>query len=327
MVLVVHRRAAAAATAAAKNSSVVIATRHGSRGVHVARSVAEVREYTEKLRRAGKSLGFAPTMGALHAGHISLINRAKQENDVVASSIFVNPTQFSAGEDLDKYPRTFDKDMAMLTAAGTDLVFAPAVTEIYPAEEPLCHVEPAAFGLIHEGQARPEFFRGVATIVTKLFNIVQPTRAYFGQKDISQCILIARMVRDLNMPVDVRVCATMREADGLAMSSRNTYLTPDERPKASVLYRALSAGKRAAESGPAVRREEVIHAVTAALQAEPSISRVEYVSVACPHTMRELDTVSAAGAVLSSAVRLGTVRLIDNLLVGAAEVAIYGRRS
>ena len=253
-------------------------------------------------------------MGALHPGHISLINRAKQENDLAASSIFVNPTQFSAGEDLDKYPRTFDKDVAMLTAAGTDLVFAPVAAEVYPAGEPLCHVEPAAFGLIHEGQARPEFFRGVATVVTKLFNIVQPTRAYFGQKDISQCILIARMVRDLNMPVDVRVCDTLREEDGLAMSSRNAYLTAEERPKASVLYRALSEGKRVAQGSGAgaVPKEEVIRAVTAALLTEPAVSRIEYISVACPRTMRELDAVGAAGAVLSSAVRLGRCVLNPN---------------
>ena len=270
-------------------------------------------------------MGFVPTMGALHPGHISLVKRAKHENDVVASSIFVNPTQFSAGEDLDKYPRTFDTDLAMLTEVGTDMVFAPLSSEIYPPGNRLCHVEPAAFGLIYEGQARPEFFRGVATIVAKLFNIVQPTNAYFGQKDISQCILISRMVADLNIPVTIRVCETMREADGLAMSSRNTYLTSEERPKASVLYKALMAGKNRCSSG-AVSREEIIQAVNDVLATESAVSRVEYVSVASHETMCELDTISPIpGAVLSSAVRLGSVRLIDNVLVGQAETDILGR--
>ena len=270
-------------------------------------------------------MGFVPTMGALHPGHISLVKHAKQENDVVASSIFVNPTQFSAGEDLDKYPRTFDADLAMLTEVGTDMVFAPLSSEIYPARERLCHVEPAAFGLIYEGQARPDFFRGVATIVTKLFNIVQPTNAYFGQKDISQCILISRMVADLNIPVTIRVCETMREADGLAMSSRNTYLTEDERPTASILYKALMAGKNTCTSR-AVSREAIIQAVTDVLKTQPAVSRIEYISVASHETMCELDTVtSTPGAVLSSAIRLGSVRLIDNVLVGQAEADILGR--
>jgi pantoate--beta-alanine ligase len=279
-------------------------------------------------------LGFVPTMGALHEGHISLVNKAMTECDAVASSIFVNPTQFSKGEDLDKYPRTMEKDVSMLSAAGVEFVFAPGSTdELYPSSGSLCHVEPAAFSRICEGVARPEFFRGVATIVCKLFNIVQPTVAYFGQKDISQCILVKRMVQDLNMPVEIRVCETMREVDGLAMSSRNTYLSPDERKVANILYRALCAGKAACNNNSSaggsgfVSRDVISAAVTDVLKTEPMVSKIEYISIASHRDMKELDSVKAdtTGAVISSAIRLGNVRLIDNLLVGASENYIYSQ--
>jgi len=262
-------------------------------------------------------------MGALHSGHVSLVAEAKKCNSLVVASIFVNPTQFGKGEDLDKYPRTFDKDLAMLREAGVACIFAPSTEVMYPPgdDPPLCHVEPAAFGAISEGQARPNFFRGVATVVTKLFNIVQPTTAYFGQKDVAQCVLIQRMVRDLSMPVRIQVCPTLREADGLAMSSRNTYLQPSERPAAGVLYRALSAAKMVCEGGAVgVSRDAVIDAAKHVLHQEPLVTQIEYISVASPDNMRELPIVRAEdqGAVISAAVRLGSVRLIDNLLVGRA---------
>lgn len=296
-------------------------------------------------------MGFVPTMGALHSGHISLVSAAKKSQDsAVVASIFVNPTQFGQGEDLEKYPRTFERDLAMLSDAGVAYVFAPSANEMYGGAQgpPLCHVEPLAFGSISEGQARPNFFRGVATVVSKLFNIVQPTTAYFGQKDIAQCVLIRRMVKDLNFPVDIRVCETKREADGLAMSSRNQYLLPSQRPQAAVLYRALSAAREVAEAGGSptpssssssspkpltskpVSRETIIAAATAILQREPLVSEIEYISIASTYDMREVLAVEAGGGeqgvVISAAIRLGGlggVRLIDNVLVGKASNYFY----
>lgn len=296
-------------------------TLFGRRCIHIADSIAEMRTY----RDANQKLAFVPTMGALHDGHLTLVKRAKEMGCKVVVSIFVNPTQFSAGEDLDKYPRQFEADIEKLQPLGVDCVFAPVQADMYPGNT-LCHVEPAKFSRISEGQARPEFFRGVATVVCKLFNIVQPTYTFFGQKDISQCILIKRMVDDLNMPVNVTVCPTIREADGLAMSSRNAYLTKEERPACGILYKALSEGKLACDqtfkSHLPVKREDVIARVNAILQQEPLVTRVEYVSFASHQDMVELPSYAAhtpgAGAVISAAIRVGNVRLIDNVLVGQA---------
>ena len=295
------------------------------RKIHIARTVEDVRKFRSSIGLS--KLGFVPTMGALHGGHISLVHRAVKECDIVAASIFVNPTQFSVGEDLDKYPRTFDKDVQMLEAAGVDFVFAPIVSEIY-RNNVLCHIEPSDFSLIHEGKARPDFFRGVATIVCKLFNIMQPNLSYFGQKDISQCILIKKMIEDLNMPGEIRVCETLREEDGLAMSSRNTYLTPAERTVANILYRALSSARVYCEArdGETLSKEDLVAIVERVLASEPMVSRVEYVSVASYTNMKELEKITLdTGAVISSAVRVGSVRLIDNVLFGAARKNILDR--
>lgn len=293
------------------------------RNIHVVRTIDEVR----KLRSDTglQRIGFVPTMGALHDGHISLMKRAKGETDIVVASIFVNPTQFSLGEDLDKYPRTFDADMQIMKGAGVDFVFAPTLEEIYKRNV-LCHVEPSDFSDISEGKARPDFFRGVATIVCKLFNIVQPTVTYFGQKDISQCILVKRMVDDLNIPVEIRICETLRESDGLAMSSRNTYLQPSERIVASVLYRALDRAKTHFSNGEGgvIRREDLIKCVMDILQSEPAVTQVEYISIASHVDMKELQIIDCRGAVISSAIRLGSVRLIDNVLIGGAANDIFG---
>ena len=202
-------------------------TSFNSRGIHILPTISEMRSYRKEV----ESVAFIPTMGALHAGHLELVRKGLTEHKTTVVSIFVNPTQFGVGEDLDKYPRTFEKDVKLLKDMGVDCVFAPNQDIMYPAGG-LCHVEPSRFSTILEGIARPQFFRGVATVVCKLFNIVQPDSAYFGQKDISQCILIRSMVHDLNMPVEVKVCPTMRESDGLAMSSRNVYLSPNERKAA-----------------------------------------------------------------------------------------------
>jgi pantoate--beta-alanine ligase len=293
----------------------------------MATSIEKMRRY----RAENPVLSFVPTMGALHDGHLTLVKQAKEKNCKVVVSIFVNPTQFSVGEDLDKYPRQLEADLAKLKPLGVDCVFTPTQQEMYPGDS-LCHVEPAKFSQISEGLARPEFFRGVATVVTKLFNIVQPSYAFFGQKDISQCILIQRMVRDLDMPVHVKICPTIRETDGLAMSSRNAYLSPAERPVCGILYKALMDAKRVCERTECrktpLKREEIIATTEAVLRSEPQVTRIEYVSVASHIDMTELAAYDAhapgAGAVISAAIRIGNVRLIDNVLVGQAVKDILG---
>lgn len=212
---------------------------NNKRNIIITKTIQEIRNLRKDIN-INSTVGFIPTMGALHEGHLSLIERGIKENNEIIVSIFVNPTQFSIGEDLDKYPRTIEKDLNMLSKYNIKSVFIPSTLEIYNPN-PLCHVEPTAFSKIYEGEKRPNFFSGVATIVCKLFNIVQPTVSYFGQKDISQFILLRRMVDDLNMPVKVKASPTLREADGLAMSSRNVYLTPTERNVASILYKSLKS--------------------------------------------------------------------------------------
>eukprot|EP01040_Poterioochromonas_malhamensis_P003541 gene3541-3782_t len=296
--------------------------------IHILRSIEEVRKFQQEHYLGKKTTGFVPTMGALHSGHLQLMQQAKKENDLAIASIFVNPTQFSPGEDLDKYPRQIQKDLELLTSINVDVVFIPEQIDMYPPQR-LVHVEPTAFNQIYEGKARPEFFRGVATIVCKLLNIILPTQSYFGQKDISQCILVKQMINDLNMNTKINIIETIRDIDGLALSSRNAYLTADERKHADVLYRALKAGKVLCEHQPAnaVPREAVIDAISKVLATEPLVSQVEYISIASHESMKELDQVNSrqSGAVLSSAIRLGKVRLIDNLLVGKAEKDILGK--
>ncbi len=272
----------------------------------IAKTIAEVREW----RRSGAGdVGLVPTMGYLHAGHVSLLERARAENARVAASLFVNPTQFGPGEDLARYPRDFDRDRALLEAAHCDLLFAPSPDEIYPQGfEVFVDVGSVASGL--EGERRPGHFRGVATVVLKLFGICQPTRAYFGRKDAQQLAVIERMVRDLEVPVEIVGCPTVREADGLAMSSRNAYLDPEERRAAPVLHGALRA---AAEAWTAGERggDALRHRMRAVLDAEPR-ARTDYVSVADPLTLREL-SVATGPALASLAVFIGRARLIDNL--------------
>ena len=251
-------------------------------------------------------------MGLLHAGHMSLVDRAQAECGAVAVSIFVNPTQFAPTEDLASYPRNVPGDLAILEAAGVDLAFLPEVAEIYPPHSDT-GVIIGALGTMLEGVSRPGHFNGVATVVTKLFNIVQPDRAYFGQKDAQQCAVVRRMVRDLNQPVQIVTGATLREADGLAMSSRNVNLTPEQRQVAPVVYRALSEARRAFDDGE--RRADVLRAVMrAAIAAEPS-AELDYVSVADADTLAEL-TIVPASALALLAVRVGRTRLIDNIQLG-----------
>ncbi len=262
-------------------------------------------------RREVGTLGLVPTMGFLHRGHLSLVDRALAECGTAAASIFVNPTQFSAHEDLARYPRDLPRDLQLLERAGTSLVFVPEPDEIYPPGfSTRIDVGPVAEPL--EGTIRPGHFAGVATVVAKLLNIVQPDRAYFGRKDAQQNAVIRRLVRDLDLPVAIVVGDTVRDEDGLALSSRNAYLTPEQRARAPLLHRALLAAEalfRAGERDAAVLRA----AVRTILGADPGLA-IDYVSVADPDTMRELDH-AGDRAVVSLAARLGPTRLIDNLLL------------
>jgi pantoate--beta-alanine ligase len=273
--------------------------------------VAAVREWRQSLEGP---MGLVPTMGYLHAGHASLVARARAECSHVAASVFVNPAQFGPAEDLARYPRDLPRDQELLREAGCDLLFAPDAAEIYrPGFE--TSVDVGSVSSPVEGERRPGHFRGVATVVLKLFGIFQPERAYFGQKDAQQLAVIRRMVQDLDVPVEVVGCPTVREADGLAMSSRNAYLTPEERRAAPVLYRALLHARGLWESGE--RDPDALRAtMLEVLRAEPR-ARVDYVSAADPATFQELVSPSAP-AVLSMAVFIGKARLIDNVVLESA---------
>ena len=257
------------------------------------------------------SFGLVPTMGALHEGHLSLIRRAKAECEHVGLSIFVNPTQFGPSEDLSKYPRDLDRDLKLLEPLGVDVVWMPVPEDVYPPGfQTWVNVENVSTPL--EGAHRPGHFRGVATVVAKLFNAFTPDKVYFGQKDAQQAVVIKRMVRDLNFPLEVVVCPTLREPDGLAMSSRNVYLNPEERQAATVLYRALSAAKKEFDSGQ--RDAELLRSILSSTIAAEPLAREEYVSAADPETLAELEQVEN-GVLLSLAVRIGKTRLIDNFLL------------
>ena len=277
--------------------------------MRLARTVAEVREARPTLGR----LGLVPTMGFLHEGHLSLVRRARAECDAVAASIFVNPTQFGPNEDLARYPRDEARDLALLEREGVALVFAPQPAEMYPPGFGVS-IAPGPVAARLEGEVRPGHFAGVATVVAKLFNIVQPSAAYFGQKDAQQAAVIRTLVRDLNIPVELVIAPTVREPDGLAMSSRNSYLGPAERAAALVLFKALSAAKARFEAGER-DAEALRRAMRAVIAAEP-LAKADYVSVADPASLDELDRVGPAGALASLAVRIGTTRLIDNVLLG-----------
>lgn len=269
-------------------------------------TIAEVRLWRAETTR---DVGLVPTMGYLHAGHLSLVERARRDNARVAASVFVNPTQFGPREDLARYPRDLDRDTKLLRDAGCDLLFAPAAEEMYPAGF-ASTVDPGPVAAPLEGERRPGHFRGVATVVLKLFGIVRPTRAYFGAKDAQQLAVIRRVTADLDVPVEVVGCPTVREADGLAMSSRNSYLDPQQRRAAPVLQRALTAA-RAAVSGGERDAERLRGLMREVIAAEP-LARLDYVSVADPATFRELTRVEGPALALL-AVHIGNARLIDNV--------------
>eukprot|EP01027_Heterolobosea_sp_BB2_P011460 GEZU01016671.1.p1 GENE.GEZU01016671.1~~GEZU01016671.1.p1 ORF type:complete len:268 (-),score=56.12 GEZU01016671.1:101-904(-) len=258
----------------------------------------------------------------MHTGHMHLVKQAKEECDKVVVSIFVNPTQFGPNEDFNRYPRQEDKDMELLQQHGVDALFLPSVDVMYPKESGMTFVEVQGMDQTIEGKARPGHFRGVATVVTKLFNIVQPHRAYFGAKDAVQCILVQRLARELNIPVEVVIGETVREPDGLAMSSRNMYLSPEDRKAASVLYRSLKAAadmykqkKREEGDEVVITTQQLAAVVRDVLSSEPRVTRIEYVSIADPFTAEELkpETEVKPGHMISIAAFLGKTRLIDNI--------------
>ena len=265
----------------------------------------------EAVRRDGKRLGFVPTMGALHEGHLSLVRAAKASSDVVAASIFVNPTQFGAGEDLAKYPRTFERDRELLEREGVAVLFAPSVEEMYPTGA-MTWVTVDGLSDKLDGRSRPCHFRGVTTVVAKLFHIVDPDAAFFGQKDAAQLAIIRRMVRDLKFPVEIVGCPIVREADGLAMSSRNAYLDAEERKQALVLHRSLmrvrtlvDAGEQSSGKLIAAGREEI---------AEEKSVRLDYFEIVNPDSLDCVENVGS-GALVALAAVVGTTRLIDNILL------------
>ena len=275
----------------------------------VVTTLAELRAVRQALPGP---LGLVPTMGFLHAGHISLARRARSECQSVAASIFVNPTQFGPTEDLARYPRDLPHDLALLESAGVDLVWTPSPAEMYP-QGFQTWVQVDGLTLPLEGAVRPGHFRGVTTVVTKLFNAVGPDKAYFGQKDAQQAAVIRRMTADLNFPCEVIVCPIVREPDGLAMSSRNTYLTPAERKAATVLYRGLTAAQAAYQNGE--RSAEALRKIVTELVAAEPLARLQYVSCADYDTLQEVEQLTGK-TLLSMAALLGKTRLIDNFVLG-----------
>lgn len=272
----------------------------------------DLRTEVAAARRAGKTIGLVPTMGALHAGHGSLAEAARRECGYVVATIFVNPTQFGPGEDFDKYPRTLESDLQCLSERGVDLVFIPSTHEVYQPGH-ATHVEVGGITERFEGPCRPGHFRGVATVVLKLFNLCAPDVAFFGQKDYQQTLVVRRLVQDLDLPITIRVCPTVREPDGLAMSSRNVYLNPKERQQALVLGRSLRLGAEMAAGGER-DASRVLARMRQELEAVPEV-RLEYLALVDQDTLADVRTLERPAVALIAA-RVGNTRLIDNVLIG-----------
>jgi len=303
-------------------------------------TIEEMQSYSSELRANGKSVGFVPTMGALHDGHLSLIRESATNNDITIVSIFVNPTQFAANEDLDKYPRTLERDAELSRANGADIIFAPSADEMYPKSlyvgdgvldvpfntactcsdsgRPMTAPTSCTYVEVHGltqglcGKSRPTHFRGVTTVVAKLFNIVQPRRAYFGQKDAQQLAVISKMVADLNIPVEIIPCPIVRESDGLAMSSRNVYLSPAEREQASTLYEALTEAETLIKSGE--RSAEAVKERLTSILNTANLGIIDYVEIVDFHTLQPIATIKPP-TLIALAVKFGNTRLIDNVLI------------
>ncbi len=279
----------------------------------VARSIPKVREIVNRAKRKAKIVGFVPTMGALHEGHLSLVRRARKECDFVVVSIFVNPTQFGPQEDFSRYPRNFKQDKLLLEKEGVDLVFYPTVSTMYP-QQFSTYVEETSLSKYLCGKYRPGHFKGVCTVVAKLFNIVQPDVAYFGQKDFQQAQIIKRMVRDLNFPIKIKVLPIVREKDGLAMSSRNYYLTPSQRKKASFLYQALLLAKKFIQRGErdsSYLKKELENFIKRNIPE----AKIDYIAFVSPSTLKDIDKITKGKVLVALAVHVGKARLIDNILI------------
>lgn len=278
--------------------------------LQIAHTIDQARALSRNARANRRKIGLVPTMGALHEGHLSLIRAARAKADVVASSIFVNPTQFGPNEDLAKYPRSFERDCELLEREGAQIVFAPSVEEMYPQENPTwIEVKDLSERLC--GKSRPGHFRGVATVVGKLFHIIEPDMAFFGQKDAAQVAVIRRMVRDLNLPVSIEVCPIVREPDGLAMSSRNAYLSPQERKSALVLYRSLTRAKTLFDKG---ERDSAKLIAAAKQEFEQPGVKLDYFEIVDPDTLEPRSVIDQRTLVAVAAF-VGTTRLIDNILL------------
>jgi pantoate--beta-alanine ligase len=279
--------------------------------MEIAKTIQTVRSLVKEARTKGKKIGLVPTMGALHIGHISLIEKAKQQADFVVVSIFVNPTQFGPGEDFEKYPRPLQGDLEICRNTGVDVVFTPTAEQMYPQENlTWVNVEKLTEQLC--GQFRPEHFRAVATVCAKLFNIVEPDFAFFGAKDGQQAIVIKRMVADLNMPLKIVICPTVRQPNGLAVSSRNQYLTENQKKDATLIYKSLQKCRAMINAG-VKDTQEIATQMRKILQQAPSI-KIEYVSIVDAETLQAIDHI--AGSILAAAaVKIGSARLIDNILV------------
>ncbi len=278
--------------------------------MRIVRTISEIRVVIKALRESGHRIGFVPTMGFLHEGHAALIKQSTARCNNTVVSVFLNPTQFSPGEDLNRYPRDLERDQNLCLKLGVDVLFLPEASEIYPTGFST-YVEPGHLGSILCGEYRPGHFRGVATIVAKLFNILQPDLAFFGQKDLQQITVIRRMVRDLNMPVDLVVVPTVREADGLAMSSRNTYLSPEDRERSLSINEGLLAAEEAFKGGEH-RAKALVEIVRSHLKA---LDEVQYCQVVDVNTMDTLGGVINRAAALCVAAVVGKTRLIDNILI------------
>lgn len=277
------------------------------------KTVAELRSEIASAKAAGKTIGLVPTMGALHEGHASLVKAANQENDVVVVSVFVNPTQFGPTEDLDSYPRTLDADCKLAEAQGADIVFAPSPKEMYPSEDMTWVEVTGDVTKVLCGRSRPIHFRGVTTVVSKLFNLAQPDRAYFGQKDAQQVQVLKRMVKDLFFNLQLRIMPIVREADGLAKSSRNTYLSAEERQAGLILSKSLKHAKElfaAGERDP----QKLVAATTAMIKTEP-MANIDYVEIYQMPDLNACQTPMQGENLLALAVRFGTTRLIDNTIL------------
>ena len=277
---------------------------------------ADLRAFCDDVRRAGRTVGFVPTMGFFHDGHLSLMRSAREERDHVVVSIFVNPLQFGPAEDFASYPRDLDRDLGLAKAQGVDVAFAPAVEEMYPDGTPETTVDPGPLATVLEGAARPGHFRGVCTVLARLFHLVGESRAYFGQKDAQQVAVVRRMVRDLAFPVEIVACPILREPDGLAMSSRNIYLGPEERQAALCLSQALRAAVSAVEDGER-SADRILQAMRERIAREP-LASLDYVALVDEETFREIGEVTGPARALVAG-RIGRTRLIDNTALPVME--------